>query len=87
MDCIKKKLYDPKTDEMFKIPYIDQNEIRTRDAIFGPQVHYRYLHGGFEGTGVKFIFCFPLKDQFKMRNFISIFPPFPGPDEASWQPF
>lgn len=80
MDYAKKELYDPSKDEMFKKPYIDCDELRMRPVIYGSDVEYRYLHGGFEGTSVKFIFCVPLKEQFCWK-FYQHLSPFPGPNE------
>lgn len=76
----KKAIYDAKTDENFQKPVIDCREMRTRDVLNEDPVSYHYIHGYFEGTNVKFLFCFPQKEQYEGR-FIQHLSPFPGPDE------
>lgn len=71
----KKKIYNPKDDPQFQKPFIDVDEWRDRKGI-----NYRMMHGGFEGTNVKFLFCFPEKENFKGRFFQHL-SPFPGPNE------
>lgn len=80
MEYSKKELYDPKTDPVYQHPVIDVREERERPLMDGSSVKYQYLHGYFEGTNVKFVFCFPEKDQFQWR-FYQHLSPFPGPDE------
>lgn len=46
----------------------------------GTVIPFRYVHGGFEGTGVKFLFCFPEAKRYQGR-FYQYLSPFPGPDE------
>lgn len=53
--------YNPVLDEQFQKPYIDIEEWRNTD------VGYYYVHGGFEGTEVKFSFYFPKKEHYKGR--------------------
>ena len=75
-----KAIYDPKTDLRFQHPVIDQDEWRERYLPDGTTIPFRYLHGYFEGTDVKFSFCFPPKDNYENR-FQQYLSPFPGPDE------
>ena len=75
-----KAIYDPKNDPRFAHPVIDQDEWRERYLADGSTVPYRYLHGYFDGTDVKFSFCFPPKDRYENR-FQQYLSPFPGPDE------
>lgn len=83
MKYCEKKVYDAKTDPVFSKPMIDCREERFRavEKKGSPkEISYLYLHGRFEGTNVKFIFCFPKKEQFAWRFFQHL-SPFPGPDE------
>ncbi len=73
-------IYDPKTDPRFQKPYIDTDEWRERPMPDGTVIPMRYVHGGFEGTGVKFLFCFPEAKRYQGR-FYQYLSPFPGPDE------
>lgn len=75
-------IYDAKTDEQFRNGFIDIDEIRFRELSDGTKLEYRYMHGGFEGTDVKFSFCFPPKEKFEGR-FYQYLSPFPGPDEEN----
>ena len=75
-----KEIYDAKKDPQFQNGYIDIDEMRTRILDDGRELPYRYMHGGFEGTNVKFSFCFPLKESYEGR-FYQYLSPFPGPDE------
>lgn len=75
-----KEIYEAKKDPAFQKPYVDVDEWRERVLPDGTKVPYRYMHGGFEDTGVKFLFCFPEQDEFKGR-FFHYLSPFPGPDE------
>ena len=75
-----KTIYDPKQDERFQHPVIDQDEWRERHLPGGETIPFRYLHGYFEGTDVKFSFCFPPADRYEGR-FQHYLSPFPGPDE------
>ena len=77
---MEKVIYDPRQDERFAHPVIDQDEWRERLLINGKTLPFRYLHGYFEGTAVKFSFCFPTADQYQNR-FHQYLSPFPGPDE------
>lgn len=74
------KLYDAKNDGQFSKGYIDIDEMRIRYLQDGTEISYRYLHGGFEETPVKFSFCYPQKDQYEGR-FYQYLSPFPGPEE------
>jgi len=73
-------IYDPKTDPRFEKPYIDADEWRERPMPDGSVIPFRYVHGGFENTGVKFLFCFPEAEKYTGR-FYQYLSPFPGPDE------
>ncbi len=73
-------IYDPKTDPRFQKPYIDADEWRERPMPDGSVIPFRYIHGGFEDTGVKFLFCFPEAKRYQGR-FYQYLSPFPGPDE------
>lgn len=75
-----KVIYHAKEDAAYQKPYVDVDEIRQRQIPNGPFVDYRYIHGGFEDTNVKFIVCLPEKDLFRGR-FYQYLSPFPGPDE------
>jgi len=75
-----KKLYDPLKDPAYQDPYIDVEEPRERMLVDGTIIPFHYVHGGFRGTGVKFIFCMPVKERYG-GHFIQYLSPFPGPDE------
>ncbi len=75
-----KKIYTPATDPELQSPVIDLDEMRTRPDANGNNVPYRFIHGYFEGTSVKFGFSFPEKDRYEGRFFQHL-SPFPGPDE------
>ena len=77
---MQKPIYDPKTDPRFQSPYVDVDEWRERPMPDGSVIPFRYIHGGFEGTGVKFLFCFPEESRYEGR-FFQYLSPFPGPDE------
>lgn len=74
------EIYDGKCDPEFSKGVIDQDEIKIRDLGNGKSAEYRFLHGYFEGTSVKFSFCFPKKEMYQGR-FYQYLSPFPGPDE------
>lgn len=57
-------------DTVFKSPYIDQDEWRNTP------VRHRYVHGGFEGTGTRFSFYLPEKQNYQGR-FFQYITPFP----------
>lgn len=71
----KKKIYSPADDPQFQKPYIDNDERKVRDGY-----NIRFIHGGFEGTNVKFLFCFPEPELYRGR-FFQYLSPFPGPNE------
>ena len=75
-----KAIYDPAADPQFSEPYLDVDEERERKDPLGRFMFYRFIHGGFHGTNVKFSFCFPNKDQYQGR-FYQHLSPFPGPNE------
>lgn len=76
----EKVIYDAKKDPRYSKPFIDVDEMRERDMPDGSKVPFRYVHGGFQDTDAKFVFCFPEKENFKGR-FYQYLCPFPGPDE------
>lgn len=80
MKFVEKELYYPAQDNTYATPFIDCKEMKTREVNGGEVIEYLYIHGGFEGTGVKFMFCFPKKEQYEGRFFQHL-SPFPGPDE------
>ena len=73
-DCI----YDPQNDTEFTEPFLDTDEIRTTSGI-----PFRYFHGGFRNTALKFSFCFPAKPEEFEGRFFQYLSPFPGPDEET----
>ncbi|MDO4284926.1 MAG: hypothetical protein Q4C60_06275 [Eubacteriales bacterium] len=73
-------IYDAAKDPQFAGGYIDIDEERVRRLADGTQLPFRYLHGGFEGTAVRFSFCFPPKEKYEGR-FYQYLSPFPGPEE------
>lgn len=77
---MEKQIYDAKSDSDYQKPYIDTDETRERVMPDGSSIPYRFVHGGFRETDVKFSFCFPLREQFRGR-FYQYLCPFPGPDE------
>lgn len=76
----QKEIYDAKLDQDYQDPYVDIDEWRERKLPDGTRVLFRYIHGGFVQKGVKFIFCFPLKENYR-GHFFQHLSPFPGPDE------
>ena len=77
---MEKQLYDPNQDPRFSRPVIDRDEWQERHLPSGEILPYRFLHGFFEGTDVKFSLCFPPKEKYENR-FQQYLSPFPGPDE------
>ncbi|MBR5345865.1 MAG: hypothetical protein IK127_08600 [Clostridia bacterium] len=77
---MEKKIYDPQTDPRFANPVIDRDEWQERSLPNGTVLPFRLMHGSFEGTNVKFLFCFPTKEKYGNR-FQQYLSPFPGPDE------
>ena len=75
-----KTIYDPKQDPRFQHPVIDRDEWQERYLPNGETIPFRLIHGYFEGTDVKFLFCFPPADRYENR-FHHYLSPFPGPDE------
>jgi hypothetical protein len=63
-------------DSMFKEPFIDKDE--WRDV----PVRHHYIHGGFKGTGARFSFYFPAKENYKGR-FFQYITPFPDNENLS----
>lgn len=74
------EIYDAKKDAQFRKGYIDIDEMRVRKLDNGREIPYRYMHGGFEGTAVRFSFCYPPKENYEGR-FYQYLSPFPGPEE------
>lgn len=75
-----KKIYDAKKDKDYQNPFHDKEEWRERILPDGKKIPFLYIHGGFEGTDVKFTFCYPEKKAYKGRFFQHL-SPFPGPNE------
>ena len=75
-----KEIYHALSDPRYQEPFVDVEEMRSRVLLDGMELAYRYVHGGFTGTNVKFSFCFPRRDAYKGR-FFQYLSPFPGPDE------
>lgn len=76
MEQNKEAFYDVRTDEKYKEPYVDIDEWKEES------VRYHYIHGGFEGTTLKFSFYFPDKDVYEGR-FFQFLSPVPGSEDAS----
>ncbi len=74
------EIYDAKLDAEFKNPYVDRDEMMIRKLDDGRELPFRFIHGGFEGTDVKFSFSFPDKEAYEGR-FYQYLSPFPGPNE------
>jgi len=72
----KSVYYDPKQDPEFQKPYVDIDEWREGE------VRYHYIHGGFEGTELRFSLYFPEKDNYKGR-FFHFMAPIPTHEDAS----
>ena len=72
--------YKALLDPDFQKGYIDEDEIKERKLDDDRIIKFRYMHGGFEGTGIKFSFSFPMKKDYEGR-FYQYLSPFPGPDE------
>jgi len=72
----QQKAYNVDADTLFKEPYIDVDE--WRDV---PVLHH-YIHGGFKGTGTRFSFYFPPKEQYQGR-FFQYITPFPDSENLS----
>ncbi len=73
-------MYNPITDTYFQKPFIDVDEMRERTLADGTIMPYRYMHGGFQETNVKFSFFFPSEEKYEGR-FHQYLSPFPGPEE------
>ena len=73
-------IYNAREDAEYASPYVDVYEQRSREITGKGFVEYKYLHGGFQNTNVKFSFCIPEKESFEWRFFQHI-SPFPGPNE------
>ena len=77
---MSKTIYDPKADPRFQKPVIDRDEWQERYLPDGETIPYRFIHGYFDGTDVKFSFCYPPAEHYEHR-FQQYLSPFPGPDE------
>ena len=80
MNFAEKALYNAKTDPEFAHPVILEKETREREILGGGPVPYLYVHGKFDGTAVKFLFCIPEREAYEGRFYMHL-SPFPGPDE------
>lgn len=72
-----RNVYDYQCDPQMRQPYIDIREDRLREG-----VPYTYMHGGFEGTDIKFSFFFPEKERYEGR-FFQYLPPAANSENAS----
>ncbi|MCI2048747.1 MAG: hypothetical protein LKJ76_03400 [Lachnospiraceae bacterium] len=72
------KYYDPADDTEFTEPFTDIDEVRESSGI-----RFRYFHGAFRNTSLKFSFCFPEKKEDFKGRFFQYLSPFPGPDEET----
>ncbi len=75
-----KLIYDPHTDPQFVNVQYDRDEWMERHCADGKVRRFRFLHGFFEGTAVRFSLSFPEADQYEGRFFLHC-SPFPGPQE------
>ena len=71
------KKYLAAEDPQFQKPYIDLEEQRE---------NYYYVHGGFEGTNVRFAFFYPPKEAYKGK-FHHYTAPVPGSENAAIERF
>ncbi|MFA9376377.1 MAG: hypothetical protein ACERKZ_06430 [Lachnotalea sp.] len=78
--AVVKEIYEVKKDPEFQNSYIDMDEWRDRVLPDGSKAKFRYVHGGVEKKGLKFVFCMPEKEKYTGR-FFHYLSPFPGPDE------
>ncbi len=72
--------YHAQSDPFFSKPYIDRQEQKLRSLEDGREIPFLFVHGGFEGTDVRFSFCYPEKESYEGR-FYQYLSPFPGPEE------
>ena len=66
-------------DRLFKTPYIDKDEWRDTP------IRHRYVHGGYNGTQLRFTFYFPPKELYKGRFFQAL-PAVSGREDVVFQP-
>lgn len=76
IDLSPAPLYHPKDDVRFAAPVIEREE--WRDA----PIRHLYVHGGFEGTHVRFSLYFPPKEAYTGR-FFHLMTPVQGSEDAS----
>jgi hypothetical protein len=74
------EVFDGKSDPRFNTCFIDQDEERVRTLVNGEKIKFRFIHGGFADSPLKFSFSFPEKEAYQGRFFQQM-SPFPGPDE------
>lgn len=72
---MQREVYDAKSDPVWAKPYIDKEEWMEAENCL-------YVHGGFEGTDLKFSFFYPKKEEYKGR-FFQYLPPVQGPEDAA----
>lgn len=70
-------MYDPALDSEFRKPYTDRREERVRRG-----VKHLYVHGGFEGSVLRFSLYFPEKERYGGR-FFQYLPPAANHEDAS----
>ncbi len=83
---MNKELYIPQNDEFYAKRYIDVDEMRTRVTPYGDEIEFRYVHGGFEGTNVKFSLCMPKKENCDGRIYNYLNPSPDGDEEMAALP-
>ena len=72
---MQRQVYDAKSDPVWGKPYVDKEEQSAEKNCL-------YVHGGFEGTDLKFSFFFPKKEEYKGR-FFHYLPPVQGSEDAA----
>ncbi len=73
---MEKKYYHAEDDKTFSAPYIDEEVWKEAE------VPYYYVHGGFEGTYLKFSYFYPEKESYEGR-FFQFMAPAEGSENAS----
>ena len=63
-EIIMEAIYDAKLDPEFQNAFIDIDKQDSRKLPDGTEIPLRYIHGGFEGTAVRFSFFYPEKERY-----------------------
>ncbi len=74
--------YDPRLDPAFQRPVIEVDEWRERFLPDGTRLPFRYMRGGFAGTGVRFHMLFPERDSCHKRFHQCLTPETDGVQDA-----